>query len=90
MKKDGKNHEKNDTSSDVSNMNNDDKNVEQNDDLKESINRENKKPPPIVKGWKELVKPYKDTANFWYQLWRSNNKKREGVVYEQMKQTKNK
>ena len=44
---------------------------------------------PIVPGWKSEVKPYKDTAFFWHQLWVSCGRPLNTEVHKIMKKTRN-
>ena len=38
-----------------------------------------------IAGWSEHVRPYADESKFWYQVWCSYWKPREGPVFENMK-----
>ena len=42
-----------------------------------------------VPGWKTFVKPVRDTAIFWYNIWKSAERPNKGVLYEIMKKTRN-
>ena len=42
-----------------------------------------------VPGWSELVKPYQEKANFWYQVWFSADKPRAGQLFNIMRFTRN-
>ena len=45
-----------------------------------------KKPKP---GWSELVKPYRDTAHFWNQVWQSAGRPQNTVLHNIMKRSRN-
>ena len=49
-------------------------------------NNEQKKSTP---GWKEAVKPYKEKAYFWHQIWKSCGRPINTEVHNIMKRTKN-
>ena len=42
-----------------------------------------------VPGWKETVKPFRDNANFWHQVWVSFGKPLNTEVHKTMKKTRN-
>ena len=43
----------------------------------------------IRPGWKEMVYPFKKESSFWYQLWLSAGKPRDGQLFQNMKLSKN-
>ena len=43
----------------------------------------------LVPGWNDIVKPFKETAAFWFAIWTSCGKLRYGEVFNVMKRTKN-
>ena len=42
-----------------------------------------------IPGWKDMVKPYKDDAKFWYGVWQSADRPTEGVLKNIMTRTRN-
>ena len=48
-------------------------------------NRGKKKCRKPVPGWSELVEPHKQDARFWYQLWLSGGKPKNGSLYQNMR-----
>ena len=40
-------------------------------------------------GWKEVVKPFKEEAYFWHQVWKSCGRPLNTVVHQIMKKTRN-
>ena len=43
----------------------------------------------VVPGWKETVKPYRDNAFFWHQVWISCERPMNTEVHNIMKRTRN-
>ena len=50
---------------------------------------ESKRKTNLLPGWKETVKPFRDTDYFWHQVWISCKKPLNTVVHSIMKRTKN-
>ena len=42
-----------------------------------------------IPGWKDIVKPYKDEAKFWYGVWQSADRPNQGVLKNIMTKTRN-
>ena len=51
-----------------------------------SSSRQKRKPKP---GWSDLVKPYRDTAHFWSQVWKSAGRPINTVLHSVMKRSRN-
>ena len=51
-----------------------------------SSSHKKKKPKP---GWSDLVKPYRDTAHFWSQVWKSAGRPINTVLHSVMKRSRN-
>ena len=63
---------------------------ESDDKVKDSVkSKRRKKEKKVVKGWNTLVKPVKEEATFWHNLWHDCGRPREGEVYNVMKKTRN-
>ena len=39
-------------------------------------------------GWNEHVRPYKDECKFWFHAWKAHGQPREGVVFDNMRESK--
>ena len=44
----------------------------------------------IIPGWKDIIKPYKDQARFWYSIWESAGRPQNTNLHIIMKNTRNK
>ena len=51
-----------------------------------TCSRKGRKMP--VPGWSEFVKPYRDQAIFWHQLWQDNNSPRCGIIADIRRRTR--
>ena len=45
---------------------------------------------PVVPGWSSYVKPFRDDALFWFNVWKSAGKRENCVLHDIMKRTRNK
>ena len=58
--------------------------LEANNCLPKVSNKKSKRMP----GWNDIVKPYRDECQFWFQLWCNNGKPHNGDIFQQMKSSK--